>query len=78
VTAPIGPSAAHMDILIDDQKLDRVERRFVSAVRSLRKRMEGEPSVASCMGTKAAQQAGWAVNATFRDEAAQIWMDSEL
>jgi hypothetical protein len=35
-----------MDILIDDQKLDRVERRFVSekeitaAVRSLRERME--------------------------------------
>ena len=46
VTAPIGRSAAHMDILIDDQKLDRVERRFVSkeeitaAVRSLRERMQ--------------------------------------
>jgi hypothetical protein len=46
VAAPIGRSAAHMDVLIDDQKLDRVERRFVSeeeitaAVRSLRERME--------------------------------------
>ena len=47
VTAPIGRSAAHMDILIDDQKLDRVERRFVSeeeitaAVRSSRERNGG-------------------------------------
>jgi hypothetical protein len=47
VTAPVGRSAAHMDILIDDLKLDRAERRFVSeeeitaAVRSLRERNGG-------------------------------------
>jgi hypothetical protein len=67
-TAPIGRSAAHMDILIDDQKLTvssagsylrkRSQPRFGHCASGWRltpghgHKKAGEPSVASCMGKK--------------------------